>query len=107
MNNMMILADELTSEVMQSLGWSFDTERDTLVDKDNEPIGWEQSDSILIAEPISYDGTEYQQINVWGDGTLEFQENTDGYSYNWNDFDEEFIQKMYDAVMVYQEQHNI
>ena len=93
MDKKMILADELTAYTMIAVGWEYDTKQDHLIDREGEVVGWEDYDTLTLNEPITHNGTPYQQINVWGDGTLEFQDSTDCDSYNWNDFSEEFIEQ--------------
>ena len=80
----------------KAAGWTWDDENSCYVDKDGIEVEWDSSDAVMI-DPIEYDGHTYEQVNVWGDGTVEFQDET-GESTNWADFDDEFVGKVYAAL---------
>lgn len=80
----------------KAAGWTWDDENSCYVDKDGIEVEWDSSDAVMI-DPIEYDGHTYEQVNVWGDGTVEFQDET-GVSENWAEFDDELVGKIYAAL---------
>ena len=80
----------------KAAGWTWDDENSCYVDKDGIVVEWDSSDAVMI-DPIEYDGHTYEQVNVWGDGTVEFQDET-GVSENWAEFDDELVGKIYAAL---------
>lgn len=80
----------------KAAGWTWDDEQECYVDKDGYEVDWDSSDAVMI-DPIEYGGHTYKQVNVWGDGTVEFQDET-GESLNWADFDDELVSKVYAAI---------
>ena len=77
----------------KAAGWTWDDDNECYRDKDGIEVEWDSSDAVMI-DPIEYDGHTYGQVNVWGDGTVEFQDET-GESTNWADFDDELVGKIY------------
>lgn len=89
-------ADEVTELVCKRLGWKWDDDKGGVVDKDGNLVGWDEFDSVEIS-PVHFGGHTYSQVNIWGDGTLEYQDE-EGESLNWCEFEQELTDKVCDEL---------
>ena len=99
---MVEVTDYITEIVATLFGWKAPQNPDpekfyvVYVDKDGKDVTSEDFDSLEI-EPIYLNGHTYSQVNLWGDGTLEFQDET-GESTNWAEFSDTFITRIKEHV---------
>lgn len=88
-----LAAFDIEDVVGKKLGWTWDDDKSCLVDKDGTEVGWDESDCITIDPVEDEEGNVLTQVNMWGDGTVEFQDEN-GESVNWTEFDDATVKKV-------------
>lgn len=88
-----LAAFDIEDVVGKKLGWTWDDDKSCLVDKDGTEVGWDESDCITIDPVEDENGNVLTQVNMWGDGTVEFQDEN-GESVNWTEFDDATVKKV-------------
>lgn len=88
-----LAAFDIEDVVGKKLGWTWDDDKSCLVDKDGTEVDWDESDCITIDPVEDENGNVLTQVNMWGDGTVEFQDEN-GESVNWTEFDDATVKKV-------------
>ena len=92
-----LAAFDIEDVVGKKLGWTWDDDKSCLVDKDGTEVDWDESDCITIDPVEDEEGNVLTQVNMWGDGTVEFQDEN-GESVNWTEFDDAIVKKVVAAL---------
>lgn len=85
------LVDILTTLICFRLEWSWSDKDNALINVDGQVIEWDDFDSV----PIDLEG--FIQVNFWGDGTIELQEDN-GESINIYKYDLSVLESVVEVL---------